>query len=465
MSQNMASPHSPSTPRLLQFATEWNVLQKKIGSFLLLLLLLSALFLLSILYSSSTLTVTTEEAVSEGPLLAALLAPTALSSPQKPSPESNAATYEAVHQSNSSVAPVTETTSQSPVSDVEDKCEMSRGKWVAEPRGPLYTNVTCPTIPDFKNCMKYGKHPGFLYWRWKPDRYDLPRFEPERFLNIVQGKKLAFIGDSLARNQMESLLCLLSQAETPIDVYKDRTDRFRTWFFPSHNFTLMVMWTEFYVQREPRVVNGSETGSFNIHVDKINTNWTSQLSELNYAVISGGNWFFRINYLYEDDKIVGCVNCWEKNITDFGIPYAVRRVVRKALESISACGNCDGLVTFLRTYTPPHFENGSWFSGGYCNKTKPLDESDLNLNGIEWELRKIQNEEIERVREKSGGKKFGLLDVTKAMMLRADAHPGADYDKRWVRNANDCLHWCLPGPVDMWNEVLLQDIIKNSSVE
>lgn len=102
----MASPpHSPSAPRLLQFATEWNVLQKKkIGSFLLLLLLLSALFLLSILYSSSTLTVRT-----------------ALSSPQKPSPESNAAAYETVHQSNSSAAPVTETTSQSPVSDAS-KC-------------------------------------------------------------------------------------------------------------------------------------------------------------------------------------------------------------------------------------------------------------------------------------------------------------------------------------------------------
>jgi len=42
------------------------------------------------------------------------------------------------------------------------------------------------------------------------------------------------------------------------------------------------------------------------------------------------------------------------------------------------------------------------------------------------------------------------------MMLRADGHPGGHYDKRWVRNASDCLHWCLPGPVDMWNGMLLQ---------
>jgi xyloglucan O-acetyltransferase len=88
---------------------------------------------------------------------------------------------------------------------------MSMGKWVREPTGPVYTNLTCPTLPDFKNCQKYGKDPGHLFWRWQPDGCDLPRFAPERFLNVVRGKRLAFIGDSLARNQMESLLCLLSQ--------------------------------------------------------------------------------------------------------------------------------------------------------------------------------------------------------------------------------------------------------------
>ena len=107
---------------------------------------------------------------------------------------------------------------------------MSLGKWVREPRGPVYTNLTCPTLPDFKNCQKYGKDPGHLFW---PDGCDLPLFSPERFLAVVRGKRLAFIGDSLARNQMDSLLCLLSQAETPTDVYRDALDRFRTWHFPA----------------------------------------------------------------------------------------------------------------------------------------------------------------------------------------------------------------------------------------
>ena len=88
---------------------------------------------------------------------------------------------------------------------------MFGGKWTRDFREPIYNNLTCPTLPIVKNCVKHGKDPDYMYWRWKPDGCDLPRFAPSMFLGIVRGKKLAFIGDSLARNHMESLLCLLSQ--------------------------------------------------------------------------------------------------------------------------------------------------------------------------------------------------------------------------------------------------------------
>lgn len=343
---------------------------------------------------------------------------------------------------------------------------MSLGKWVREPRGPVYTNLTCPTLPDFKNCQKYGKDPGHLFWRWQPDGCDLPLFSPERFLAVVRGKRLAFIGDSLARNQMDSLLCLLSQAEAPTAVHRDALDRFRTWHFPAHDFTLMAMWTEFYAHAVPVLdAGGKPTASFDIHLDRLSANWTSRLPGLDYAVISGGNWFFRVNYLWEGGRRVGCVNCREANLTDLGIAYAVRRVVRAALEAIARCRGCKpGLATFLRTYTPDHFEHGSWFSGGYCNRTRPLEEGELSSRSIGWELRRAQIEEVARAREaaSAGSRRFGVLDVTKAMMLRADGHPGGHYDKRWVRNASDCLHWCLPGPVDMWNDVLLRSLARIS---
>lgn len=94
----------------------------------------------------------------------------------------------------------------------EEKCDLYKGHWVPELRGPMYTNSSCATIPESKNCFKNGRRDSdFLNWRWKPDKCELPLFDPNTFLEIVRGKKMAFIGDSVARNHVESLLCLLSQ--------------------------------------------------------------------------------------------------------------------------------------------------------------------------------------------------------------------------------------------------------------
>ncbi|XP_052160287.1 xyloglucan O-acetyltransferase 3-like [Oryza glaberrima] len=348
------------------------------------------------------------------------------------------------------------------------ECDVSRGRWVREPRGPSYTNVTCSTVADYVNCQKFGKDPGYLYWRWRPDGCELPRFSPATFLAAVRGKRLAFIGDSLARNHMESLLCLLSQAETPTDMHAGAfVDAFRRWRFPEHDFMLMAVWTEFLVHAVP-VVAGRRTGPFDVHLDRINADWTRRLPELDYAVISNGNWFFRANYLWEGGRRVGCVDCGEPGLAHFPMAYAVGRVVGAALDAIAGCADCKReLVALVRTYTPDHFEHGSWFSGGYCNRTRPLEEEEVSSVAIAWELRAAQIEEVRKAREKATTtmrtrRRFGVVDVTPAMMARADGHPG-EHHRRWRgRNANDCLHLCLPGPIDMWNDVLLRRLAELS---
>ncbi|PKI19139.1 hypothetical protein CRG98_049275, partial [Punica granatum] len=54
------------------------------------------------------------------------------------------------------------------------------------------------------------------------------------------------------------------------------------------------------------------------------------------------------------------------------------------------------------------------------------------------------------------------LDVTRLSLLRLDEHPGPylypfpfAYEVK-DRVQNDCVHWCLPGPIDTWNEILLE---------
>lgn len=92
------------------------------------------------------------------------------------------------------------------------KCDIFKGEWVPNPKAPYYTNATCWAIHEHQNCMKYGRpDTDFMKWRWKPDDCELPIFNPAQFLELVRGKSLAFVGDSVGRNQMQSLVCLLSR--------------------------------------------------------------------------------------------------------------------------------------------------------------------------------------------------------------------------------------------------------------
>lgn len=94
-------------------------------------------------------------------------------------------------------------------------CDLFSGEWVPNPEGPYYTNETCYAIQEHQNCMRFGRpDTGFLKWRWKPDECELPIFDPRRFLELVRGRSLAFVGDSVARNHMQSLICLLSRVST-----------------------------------------------------------------------------------------------------------------------------------------------------------------------------------------------------------------------------------------------------------
>lgn len=78
--------------------------------------------------------------------------------------------------------------------------------------GPMYTNESCRVIEDHQNCMRNERpDSGYLYWRWNPRGCELPKLNPKKFLHLMRDKSWAFIGDSISRNHVQSLLCILSQ--------------------------------------------------------------------------------------------------------------------------------------------------------------------------------------------------------------------------------------------------------------
>ncbi|XP_010660516.2 protein trichome birefringence-like 19 [Vitis vinifera] len=349
----------------------------------------------------------------------------------------------------------------SPVSTkLGKKCDIFRGRWVQFPKGPYYTNVTCHHILDQHNCMKFGRpDTEFLKWRWKPDECELPFFDAAQFLELVRGKSMAFMGDSLARNQMESLLCLLASEGDPIAVSNIKYPLSKSCLYTDYNFTVASFWSPYLVKDiDAKPTAGTANSLMNVFVDEAHEAWMSQIEKFSYVIVSAGIWFFRPQVYYENGNIVGCRLCHKKNVTNHTALYGYRKAFQTTFRTLLRLKNFKG-VTFLRTVSPSHFENGEWNTGGNCVRTKPVSSKEMKLEGLYREMYSTQVEELKTAARlgRKRGLKFRLLDTTEAMVMRPDGHPSY-YGKRVDENVTitDCVHWCLPGPIDTWNEFLLQ---------
>ncbi|KAF5207217.1 trichome birefringence-like [Thalictrum thalictroides] len=342
---------------------------------------------------------------------------------------------------------------------VKKNCNIFAGEWIPNPEAPYYTNDTCEwAIYDHQNCMKYGRPDSdFMKWRWKPNDCELPIFDPSKFLALVRGKSLAFVGDSVARNQMQSLLCLLSKVEKPVDVSTSPDEQSRRWQYTNYNFTIANFWSPYLVKTGE--ADPMFPSLFSLYLDEFDDSWTSKIHEFDYVIISAGHWFFRPAKYFMDSQLIGCHYCADKNVTQLDMHYSYGKAFRTAFRAMNSLKNSKG-ITFLRTFAPSHFENGEWNKGGDCVRRKPLMSNETHLGGTDLEMYMAQVEEF-KVAEGEGSKrglKFRLLDTTNVMLLRPDGHPSQyghlpEVTTTWHR---DCVHWCLPGPIDTWNDFLLE---------
>uniref|UniRef100_A0A3Q7E9N3 Uncharacterized protein n=1 Tax=Solanum lycopersicum TaxID=4081 RepID=A0A3Q7E9N3_SOLLC len=350
---------------------------------------------------------------------------------------------------------------------VEISCDYSNGNWIQDKLGPLYTK--CNTIKEGQNCITHGRLDNdYLYWRWKPNNCQLPRFDPKKFLQLFKNKNLAFVGDSLARNQLESLLCMLSTFSPHDLVFSHgEENKFRKWHFPSHNVNISIYWSPFLVKG---VEKSDKTYYNTLYLDSVDDKWANDLGQMDLVVFSIGHWYLHSAVYIYGDKVLGCHSCPGLNYTEVGFYDVYGKAFETTFKTIidrrgSGKNTLDVIVT---TFSPAHFE-GEWDKYGACSKTKPYDAKEKEkLEWMDAEMRETSIKQV-NIAKKEGREKyvrFEAVDVTKLAYLRPDGHPGPYMHPFPFANGiqervqNDCVHWCLPGPIDTWNEILMQVMIK-----
>lgn len=296
-------------------------------------------------------------------------------------------------------------------------CDYADGEWVPDARPPLYNGTSCGTIKDGQNCMAHGRpDTGYLYWRWRPQRCDLPAFSPAAFLRWLRNRHLAFVGDSLARNQGESLLCLLSSHSTPELVYRDgEENKFRRWVFHEYNATVSIFWSPLLV----KVVEKAEHAGVrhnNVFLDAFDERWMSQLGALDAAVLSVGHWFLIPGIYHDAGNVVGCHDCAGLNHTEtdfFGVfKEAVHRTLAEVTRRQVADTSKKKKVIAFTTFSPAHFQ-GDWDKTGACPEKRPYKEKEVGYTETAMRKTVVDAVAAANADADAGGLRFAALDVTK----------------------------------------------------
>lgn len=275
----------------------------------------------------------------------------------------------------------------------------------------------------------------------------------------MQDKTIAFVGDSLNRQQFQSLMCMVTGGEERPEVenigwkfglVKPRgAVRPDGWAFrfPDTNTTILYYWSASLCNLEPINITDPAT-EVAMHLDRPPAFLSKFLDQINVLVLNTGHHWNRgkLNanrwVMHVDGKPVK-----DRKLAQIGNAknFTVHSIARWVDSQIPLHPQ---LKAFFRTISPRHFFNGDWNTGGSCDNTTPLKQ------GSEVQ----QDESSDPVVESAvKGTRVKILDITAISQLRDEGHI-SQYSLKASTGVQDCLHWCLPGIPDTWNELLYAQI-------